>query len=84
MRTTWNFDSPAAPHFGGLWEAVVNSTKLYLKRVLGEHVLTFIELRTLTCTIENCINSRPLAYILKNDSDFEILTPALFFDSKAF
>jgi len=59
---TWCFNPPSAPHFGGLWESAVRSAKYNLTRVLKETKLTLIELQTLLCQIEACLNSRPLTY----------------------
>lgn len=74
----WHFIPPAAPHFGGLWEAGVKSTKYHLKRILGEGTCTYEELLTILCQIESCLNSRPLCPISNDPDDFEILTPGHF------
>ena len=59
QKIVWHFSPERAPHFGGLWEAAVRSTKHHLKRVVGLQRLTFEELTTLLCQIECCLNSRP-------------------------
>lgn len=61
-RIRWCFNPPSAPHFGGLWEAVVKSCKHHLRRVLGESTLTYEKISTLLTQIEACLNSKPLPY----------------------
>ncbi|XP_071573006.1 uncharacterized protein [Temnothorax nylanderi] len=73
--TEWSFIPPGAPHFGGLWEAGVKAVKYHLRRILGDHTLTYEEMATLLSQVEACLNSRPL-YALSNDpSDLSALTP---------
>ena len=52
----WRFTLERAPHFGGLWEAAVNSFKYHLCRVVGDVKLTFEELYTVLTQIEACLN----------------------------
>lgn len=75
---SWHFIPPSAPHFGGLWEAGVRSVKHHLRRVLGDHTLTFEEFNTLLCRIEACLNSRPIAPLSDSIDDFRTLTPGHF------
>ncbi|XP_036317844.1 uncharacterized protein LOC118732845, partial [Rhagoletis pomonella] len=75
----WQFiPPPRSPHFGGLWEAAIKSAKYHFKRTVGLSVLTFDELRTLTCQISAIFNSRPLCPLSENPDDIEVLTPAHF------
>lgn len=74
----WHFNPPAAPHFGGLWEAGVKSVKHHLRRIVGAHSLTFEELATLLAQIEACLNSRPIAALSNDPEDLSCLTPGLF------
>jgi len=74
----WHFNPPAAPHFGGLWEAAVKSAKYHLKRVVGEQILTFEEMSTLTSRIEAILNSRPLTPFSSDPHDYRPLTPGDF------
>ncbi|XP_077280508.1 uncharacterized protein LOC143907540 [Temnothorax americanus] len=75
---TWHFNPPAAPHFGGLWEAAVKSTKFHLRRVIGETTLTFEEMSTLLSQVEACLNSRPLQALSDDPDDISALTPGHF------
>lgn len=76
--TNWRFIPPAAPHFGGKWEAAVKSTKFHLRRVIGDSVLTYEELTTLTSQIEAVLNSRPLCPLSEDIDDYAALTPGHF------
>ncbi|KMQ82693.1 hypothetical protein RF55_22118 [Lasius niger] len=74
-RVKWRFNPPGAPHFGGLWEAVVKSTKHHLRRVLGGASLTYEEMVTLLTQVEACLNSRPLSALTDDPEDVSALTP---------
>ncbi|XP_076660363.1 uncharacterized protein LOC143363701 [Halictus rubicundus] len=74
----WHFIPPSAPHFGGLWEAGVKSIKHHLRRVVGARTFTFEEFSTLLCSIDCCLNSRPLAPLRDSVDDFDVLTPGHF------
>lgn len=74
----WHFIPPGSPHFGGLWEAGVKSVKYHLRRIIGEHKLTFEEMSTLLCQIEACLNSRPLFPTTTDPTDLTALTPGHF------
>lgn len=75
---TWHFNPPSGPHFGGLWEAAVRSTKFHLQRVIGETPLSIEDMTTLLVQIEGCLNSRPITALSGDPSDLEPLTPAHF------
>ncbi|XP_039439114.1 uncharacterized protein LOC120420194 [Culex pipiens pallens] len=74
----WHFNPPSAPHFGGLWEAAVRSTKKLLLKTIGETPVTAEDLNTLLVQVEGCLNSRPLTPMSDDPNDLEPLTPAHF------
>lgn len=71
----WIFNPPAAPHMGGVWERMVQSTKKILKALVKEQVLTDESLRTLVTEVEGILNSRPLTSNNDHPNDLEPLTP---------
>jgi len=75
---SWHFIPPGAPHFGGLWEAGVKSTKYHLKRILDSHRLTYEEFNTIVVQVEACLNSRPLTAASSDPNDLTVLTPGHF------
>lgn len=80
---SWQFIPAKAPHFGGLWEAGIKSTKTQLRRVVGNSILTFEELYTVLTQIEACLNSRPLCPSSSDPGDLDVLTPGHFLIGEA-
>ncbi|XP_008190207.1 uncharacterized protein LOC103312011 [Acyrthosiphon pisum] len=74
----WKFIPAAAPHFGGLWEAAVQSAKRHLYRVSKGVLLTYDETATLLCKVEAALNSRPLTPMSSDPGDLNVLTPGHF------
>lgn len=52
--------SPATPHFSGLCEAGIKSTKFHLKYVIGNQVFVYEEMQTLITRIEGILDSQSL------------------------
>ena len=78
-KINWHTIPPRAPHFGGIWEAAVKSTKHHLKRTVGSTKLYYEEMATVTHQIAACLNSRPYLSLDCQDSDGELpLTPGHF------
>jgi len=51
-KITWHFIPPSASHFGGIWEAGVRNVKHHVRRVVGDHTLSYEEFATLLCQVE--------------------------------
>jgi len=72
----WHFNPPAAPHFGGAWERMVQEVKSLFP--LTKDSLPEVALRSLLIEIEFIINNRPLTHIPIEHEDDEPLTPSHF------
>jgi hypothetical protein len=58
----WHFNPPSAPHFGGVFEAMIKSAKRAIYAILSKADVTDEELQTAFTGAEALINSRPLTY----------------------
>ncbi|XP_062549772.1 uncharacterized protein LOC134214408 isoform X2 [Armigeres subalbatus] len=74
----WHFNPPKASHFGGLWEAAIFSAQKHFIRIVGPHKLAYDDMETLLSQIESCLNSRPIAPLSDDPSDYDPLTPGHF------
>lgn len=74
----WHFNKPSDPHFGGLWEVAVKTTKYHLKRVIGTQLFTFEEKSTVFARVEAISNSRSLIPQSSDPYDYRSLTPGDF------
>ena len=72
----WKFIIERAPWRGGFWERLLKSVKEPLRKVLGNALLSYVELYTIFTDIQVIINSRPLTTIGDDINDAEPITPA--------
>lgn len=78
MRTIWHFNPARSPHHGGLYEAAVKALKHHLVREIGQTILTYEELSTVTSQIEAILNSRPISPLSEDPNELTALTPGHF------
>ncbi|UYV70022.1 hypothetical protein LAZ67_7001494 [Cordylochernes scorpioides] len=70
----WEFNPPAAPHFGGAWERLIKSVKKCLRATLNEVNSNDTTLIIALKSAENIINSRPLTYVSTHPTEEDSLT----------
>nr|XP_053607443.1 uncharacterized protein LOC128673547 [Plodia interpunctella]XP_053607444.1 uncharacterized protein LOC128673547 [Plodia interpunctella] len=75
---TFFFTPAYSPHFNGMAEAAVRSTKHHLRRILNLTHLTYEEMSTCLTQVEAILNSRPLIPLSSETNDFSVLTPSHF------
>ena len=71
----FQFNPPAAPHFGGAWEREIQSVKKALQVVVGKQSLHEDILLTLLIEVEGILNAKPLGYVSSDIADPEPVTP---------
>ena len=74
-RIVWKFNPPGAPHFGGIWERLVQSCKKVMIAILDNRSLTDEVLSTTMCVVEQTLNARPLTAVSDDPEDLTALTP---------
>ncbi len=62
-EVTWKFSPPSAPHFGGIWERLIGSSKRAMRAVLESRSVTDEVLRTVFSEVASLLNSRPLTNV---------------------
>ena len=75
VKTTWKFNPPYGPNFGGLWERLIQSAKRTLFIILGCKRLSFDIFETIMVEVEAILNSRPLTNVADQPENEEPLTP---------
>ena len=71
----WYFSVEYHSAGSGVWERMVRSVKEPLRKILGDALVTYTELITITKEIEAHINDRPL--VQHSTSSFEVITPSM-------
>jgi hypothetical protein len=75
LNIKWNFSPPSGPHFGGVWERMVQSSKRALRAVLQDQSVTDEILQTVFSEVMSLLNGRPLTNVHMDPREPEALTP---------
>ncbi|XP_057369624.1 uncharacterized protein LOC130690719 [Daphnia carinata] len=78
----WRFSPPSGPHFGGVWERLVQSCKRAMKVILGNSLVSDQVLNTVVAEIGALLNARPLTHLSVNPEDPDPLTPNHFLHAR--
>jgi hypothetical protein len=61
-KTQWHFSPPSAPHFGGVWERLVQSNKRAIKTILNEQAVSDEVLVIAFTEVSALLNGRPFMH----------------------
>ena len=73
--STWKFNPQYGPHFGGVWERLIQSTKWTLLIILASKRLSCDIFETIMVEVEAILISRPLTNVADQPENEEPLTP---------
>ena len=79
----WKFNPQNAPHFGGVSEPSVRSSKKAMTAIVRNRTPTGDVLSLTMCIVEQILNSRPLFSVSDDPEDLEALTPNHFLLGRA-
>ena len=82
-KIVWKFNPPGAPHFGGIWERLVQSCNKVMLAILHNRSLAEKVLITTMCLLEQTLNARPLTALSNDPEDLTALTPNHFLLGRA-
>ena len=71
----WSFNPPLGPHYGGVWEHCIRTTRKILQALLREQIINNESLTTLLREVESIMNGRPVTTVSSDPWDQGPLTP---------
>ena len=83
-NSTWKFNPPYGPHFGGFWERLIQTAKRTLLIILGSKRLSLDVFRTILVETEAIMDSRPLTIVADFQENEMPLTPNHFLINRPF
>ena len=83
-NTTWKCNPPYGPHFGGIWERLIQTAKHTLLIILGSRRLSLDVFRTILVETEAILNSTPLKIFADLPENDMLLTSNHFLINRPF
>ena len=74
-KIAWKLSPPGAPHFGGIWERLVQNCKKVMTAILDNRSLAEEVLSTTMCPVDQTLKARPLTAVSDDPEDLTALTP---------
>ena len=84
QNITRKMNPPLPPHFGGIWERLIQSAKRTLLIILVNQQLKVEVFQTIVAETEGLLNYRPITYVSSDTNDEEALTPNHFFSRRPY